>query len=246
MFPQSSKAQTLVAVFEVVGLHIHGGVLATGAVDVLAIGASLGIKFQSFDGFVGQALRHLPVVVSVDGFVTRVGDEKLRLVLVFRRCVLPSVGMLQVEVGVALHLANRQAKTIVLAHIAIAAHTRGVLHHQSAVALLRDDVDDSGYGIRAIERRRGPFHNLNLLDVVRVDESQVVLSAHVAMNALAIDEDEDVGVAQSVHLHLRPHVALVEGKRRRQTREDILQGTASIVLEHLSGDHFRLHGRIFQ
>ena len=104
-----------------------------------------------------------------------------------------------------------------LSYVAIAADARRVLHEQSAVALLGDDVDDTRDGIASIERRRGPFDNLYLLDVVRVDESEIVLTAHVAVDALAVDKDKDIGVAQSVHLHLRPHVALVEGEGGRQS-----------------------------
>ena len=68
--------------------------------------------------------------------------------------------------------------------------------------LLRDDVDHARDGIRAVEGRRSSLHNLNLLDVVRVDEREVVVAAIVAVQAFAIDQYEDIGVAQAVHLHL--------------------------------------------
>ena len=89
-----------------------------------------------------------------------------------------------------------------------------------------DDVDDTSDGIGTIERRGSSLHNFNLLDVVRVNESEVVLASVVSVNAFAIDEDEDVVVAKSVHLHLTAHVPFVEGKRSRQSRQDVGNGTA--------------------
>ena len=88
--------------------------------------------------------------------------------------------------------------------------------------LLGDDVDDAGHRIAAVERTLGTLHNLYLLDVLRVNKAKVVLAAHVAMDALAVYEYQDVAVAQSVELHLRTHVTLVEGKGRRQTCENVL------------------------
>ncbi len=48
---------------------------------------------------------------------------------------------------------------------------------------------------------------------MRVDETQVVLAAHIAVNAFPIHEYQYIAVAQSVHLHTAAHVALVEGER---------------------------------
>ena len=42
--PHPSEAEALVAILHVVGLHVDGGILAAGAVDMLAIGASLSIE----------------------------------------------------------------------------------------------------------------------------------------------------------------------------------------------------------
>ena len=118
-----------------------------------------------------------------------------------------------------------------LANVAIRAYAAGVLDHQSLLGVLAgDDVDDAGYGIRAVERRRGPLHYLDALDVVRVDEREVVLAAVVAMQAPAVNEYEHVGVAQSVHLQVRPHVVLAEVEAGRQSREDVLYATPCILL----------------
>ena len=58
-----------------------------------------------------------------------------------------------------------------LPHIAIAAHTGGVLNeHSLLVMLLGDNVHYTSDGIRAIERTRCALDNLYLLNVLRIDE----------------------------------------------------------------------------
>ena len=94
---------------------------------------------------------------------------------------------------------------------------------------LGDDIDNTGYGIAAIERTLGTLHYLNLLDVLRVDKSKVVLTAHVAVDALAVDEYQDIVVAQSVQLHLTAHVALAESEARGQSRQDVLKALAAVL-----------------
>ena len=112
--------------------------------------------------------------------------------------------------------------------------------------LLGNDVDDAGHRVATVERTLRPLHNLNLLNVLRVNQAEVVLAAHVAMNALAVDEYQYVVVAQAVELHLTAHVALAEGERCRQSCQDFLQTLAAIAVEHPAGDDLRLYGRILQ
>ena len=54
--------------------------------------------------------------------------------------------------------------------------------------LTGDNIDDSGYGIASIECRRGTLDNLDALNIVGVDKSEVVLSAYITMQALTVDE----------------------------------------------------------
>ena len=154
--------------------------------------------------------------------------------------------MLRLEVGIALQPAYREAQTVMLAHVAIAAHTSRVLQEQSLIVLLGNDVDDTGYGIAAVQRTRRALHDFYLLDVVRVNHVQVVGATQIAMQAFAIYKDEYVGIAQSVHLYLRPHVALAESKRGREPAQDVLQRTAVIVFQHTTRYHLSLHGGILQ
>ena len=112
--------------------------------------------------------------------------------------------------------------------------------------LLCDDVHHACHGVAAVERRLRALHDFDALDVLRVNQPEVVLAAHVAVDALAVDEDEDIAVAQSAQLHLAAHVALAEGKRGRQPREDFLDGAPAVAVEHLARDDFGLHGCVAQ
>ena len=104
-----------------------------------------------------------------------------------------------------------------LAQIAIAATTRGVFNQESLVVLLHNDIHHTRYRIRAVEGTRRSLHNLDLLDVLGVDEREVVLTTHITMNALTVDQHKDVVITQSVELHLRAHIVLAESERGRQT-----------------------------
>ena len=218
-FPFATYSSRGIVVAEVVGLDVHTRVLAAGTVDALAVEGTICIEFYVLIECVGEVFCHLPVGVSVYGLVARVGDHKFRLMRVFPRGVLPSVAMLQLEIGVAAQLAEIQSDAVVLAQFAIGTASCGVLEQETfRVVLLRDDVHHTCDGITSVECRGSSFHNLNLLDVVRVDESEVILPAIVTMDAFAVDENEDVVVAQTVHLHLTAHVTFVEGEGSRQSR----------------------------
>ena len=78
--------------------------------------------------------------------------------------------------------------------------------------LTGNDVDDACYGIAAVEGTGGSFHDFNALNVVRVNQCEVVLATVVTMQAPPVYQYQDVGVAQAVHLQVRPHVVLAEGK----------------------------------
>ena len=104
-----------------------------------------------------------------------------------------------------------------LAQVTITATSGAVFNEQTLVVLLHDDVHHTRNGIGAIESRGGTFHNLYLLDIVWIDERELVLSTHIAMNALAVDQHEDIAIAKTIQLHLRTHIVFIEGKRCRET-----------------------------
>ena len=143
------------------------------------------------------------------------------------RSVLPAVGVLQLEVGVARQLAIVQGDAVVLTYIAIRAYTRGVLQHSPFLTmLLRDDIDYARYGIRAIEGARSSLHNLYLLYVMRVDEREVVLATVVAVQPPAVNQYQYIRVAQSVHLQARAHVVLAEVEAGSQSGKNVFDALA--------------------
>ena len=131
----------------------------------------------------------------------------------FLRGVLPTVGVLQLEVGIAGELAVVQGETVMLTDVTIRANTRGVLKHHTLFAMfLGDDVDHTSDGIATIEGRGCTLHNLYLLDVVRINQRQVVLTAIITMQSSAVYQNQHIRVAQSVHLQMGAHIVLTEFK----------------------------------
>ena len=111
--------------------------------------------------------------------------------------------MLQLEISIAAHLPHIESETIMLTHITITADTRGILQKQSLlIVFLGNDIHHTGNSIAAIKGRRSTFHNFYFLNIVRVNQTQVILSAHISMNTLSVDENQNIVVAQTIHLHL--------------------------------------------
>ena len=117
--PLATHRGRCVIIAQVIRLHVHTRMLATRSVDTFAIDTPFCIQFHVLGGGIGEPFRHLPVGVAVHGFVARIGDEMLRLVRVFSRCVLPSVAMLQLEIGVTLQFAEVQGNAVVLTQFAV-------------------------------------------------------------------------------------------------------------------------------
>ena len=154
--------------------------------------------------------------------------------------------MLELEVGKAPPFSAGQSDGVVLAQVVIRTVSGGVFNQDALIVLFGDDVHNSSHGVASVECRRGALHNLNPLNVLRVDERQVVFSSHVAVNPLSVNENEDVVVAQPVELHLRAHVALVEGERGGESAQDVFKGASSVSLEHFSADDFSLNRHVLQ
>ena len=111
---------------------------------------------------------------------------------------------------------------------------------------LSNNIDDTRHRIAAIERTLCSLYYFYLLNVVRINQSKVVLATHITMNAFAVDKYQDITIAKTIKLHLRTHIALSKSKRCRQACEDVLQTLAAVVAQHLLRDHLRLHRGIFQ
>ena len=145
----------------------------------------------------------------------------------------------------AAELAYVEGKGIVLAQVIIHAVSRGIVHIDACLdMLLRDDVDDACHRIAAVQGTLRTLDYLDALDVVRVNQSEVVLASHVAVQTFTVHQDEDVGVAQTAQLHLAAHIALVEGKRCRQRTKYLLDALAAKAVQHFAIDDLGLHGHI--
>ena len=112
--------------------------------------------------------------------------------------------------------------------------------------LLRDDVDYSGYGVASVERRGGPFHNLDALDVGRIQQVEVVLPTHVAVHALAVNQDKDVVVVQPVELDVAAHTPVVERERRGEPCQQLFHTTGLELFQSPSCNDFGLYGSVLQ
>ena len=246
IIPLAAHRCRRIVVAQVVGIDVATGVTAVlRAQDVLLIIRTLGIQLQPLYRLIRQSFGHLPVTVFVHRLVPTVRQH--HALGPFLGGILPSVVALQLEVRLAVEFAQGECHRVMLAQVVMCAVARAVVHIEtSLVVLLRNDVDDAGHRVATVQRTLRTLHNLYLLDVLRVNQPQVVLTAHIAVDALAVHQYQDIAVAQSVQLHLTAHVALVEGKRRRQACEDFLQTLAAILTQHLLCDDLRLHGRILQ
>ena len=78
--------------------------------------------------------------------------------------------------------------------------------------LFSDNVYDTSHSIASIQGTLRALYNLYAFYIVRVNESQVVLTTHIAVNTLSVDKDKNVVITEAVQLHLSTHIALSEGK----------------------------------
>ena len=77
---------------------------------------------------------------------------------------------------------------------------------------LCDDIHNTCHRITTIKGALRSLNDFYLLDIMGIDETQIVFSTHIAMNTFAVNEYQDIAVAQAVQLHLRTHITLVEGE----------------------------------
>ena len=79
-----------------------------------------------------------------------------------------------------------------------------------------------------------------------IDQPEVVLTSHVAMKPLPVDHHKNIAVAQAVHLHLRAHIILIEGKRAAEHTENVLNALSGKIAQHAPADNLCLNRGVFQ
>ena len=80
-------------------------------------------------------------------------------------------------------------------YISIRSATSRIRQAHFIPVLFRDNIDNTGDSVRAIQGRGGTFYDLDTFDIGGVDNTQVVLSAGISVDPFAIDKDQDVIVA---------------------------------------------------
>ena len=109
-------------ILHVILLHIVVRVTAAGAVDALPVQASLGIELQVAVHIVGELLCYLPVGMPIGRLVATVGDRRFLACGMLHGGVLPAIGVLQLEVGIALEATDVEPYAVMLTNIAIRPH----------------------------------------------------------------------------------------------------------------------------
>ena len=194
---------------------------------------------------IGDTLSYLPVAELVHRLVLAVRQH--RGFGPFFSRILPAVITLQLKVCLRVELTDRETHRVVLAQVVVRTIASAVISIDPFLGMfLGNDVDDACHCVRTIKCTLRTLHDFYLLDVVRVYQAQVVLTTYVTVDALAVNQYQDVAVAKTVQLHLTAHVALVERKRRRQACKDILQTLSAILAQHLLCDNLSLHRGILQ
>ncbi len=144
--------------------------------------------------------------------------------------VLPAICMLHLEIGVAVPTAASYADAVMLSDVSVASHPGGILQQQAVVVLFGYDVDDSGYGVAAVKGRRRTLHYLYLLDVLRIDKLEIVVSANVSVKPLSVHHNQDVGISKAVHRDMASHIVLVEIERRGKAGKNVLKASSAVIL----------------
>ena len=136
-----------------------------------------------------------------------------------------------------------------LVHVAAAAlgdvrERRGL---EAAVVLARDEVDDAGDGVGAVDRRRAVLQDLDAIDRGDRDRVDVRRAAQerVVRQAASIEEHEGVAVADAAQVRARHArvAALADRQRsvhavevRRHVRQDLGSGGPAAAKDVIAGD----------
>ena len=109
------------------------------------------------------------------------------------------LGVLETRLRVPLPVVEREAGSVA-PFMPEGAVARMDIGRPRLEVLAADDVDDSPYGIRAVESRRGPLHDLYAPGVLKTHAAVVDVVHGLACHALAIDEEEHGIAAEAAHV----------------------------------------------
>jgi len=107
-------------------------------------------------------------------------------------------------------------------------------------AVVGNDVDDTCYGIAAVEGAGGAVEDFDTADVREAEPCPTVVAAHAA----SVLKDDDVVVAHSAEVHEGAHAAGVGSDGGGQTGKGVLQGGDACVAHLLGGNDFDGNGAV--
>ena len=149
---------------------------------------------QSLRGGEYQTLLDIEHGVSVD--VAVIAD--LRVVRAFGKVDGVNRGVLHVGHGVeASPVESRRAAVPLFVVRAVASVD---IYRPRLLRLAADDIHHAAHGIRAVERRRSPFHDFDALHVIHVQAAVIHVVERFARQALPVDEEQHRVAAESSHV----------------------------------------------
>ena len=206
--------------------------LQTFCIMVVEISAGIHIKllwespFQSLAYILRtEALWHWPASKLRNGHIAL---HKLLIVI-----HLPVVCLTMVIRCIAWELPLGNIHVHILIKAPFAWETCPARHIYRLLALVRYDIDNSRYGIRAIQRACRSWENLYSLYVVNTDTIPAVITTH----ALSVLQNNYIVIAHAVEVHESTHTVCMRRNVRTQLCQSLLKTRNLSVLQFFCWDN---------
>ena len=150
----------------------HLGIASTWMIDMLMIEHPFRIDFHSFDRLYRKSFGELPQLVFADSLIRCIRDNTATITLrCLHREITPPIRMTEMEIRHTAHWSKGKSHSIMLTKIAIRPATCIVFQLQIAFLFSCDNINNTGYSIRAIKCRSSTFYNLYTFDTSRINLS---------------------------------------------------------------------------
>ena len=161
--------------------------------------------------------------------------------------VLVTVGTVVGERGIGAEAVLKDVETDRLRELSVSGDS-GIAGgaDQLLCGLIGNDVDDTGDGVGAVERGGGTVEDLDTFDARHADARQVDVVRDVAREFLAVDEDEDVLVAQAVETQEGSHGVWSHRHLRHHARQGTVEGGDTLFADLLGREDVNGRGGTFQ
>lgn len=198
-------------------------------------------------GGIGESLSDDVRAIACKEGRYRLPGFSVRAFDVFKVCGLIAVSAV-VDIGcIGTETAMEDVKVDTLRQYAVAADGGSVgCAAKRTCRLVSDDIDDTGDGVRTVERRGGTVKYLDAFDAAHVDAVQVDIVRDVARELLPIDKDEDVFVAKTVQTQESAHGVRSHRDLRHHAGQGSVEGGDALFLNLLCRKHMDGRGSRFQ